>query len=149
MNKLLWFACLLVVVAAAGCNTDVVCTKRLKTLENKCVYVAALDSEDPQVGKVIRDILEKELVRRNVRICDSDTATIFLSGATFMTTRATSSDGFFGASSSSNQAIESISVVAKDRNGELLLSASYDNKKRYTASKLGKEFGSVLASKLK
>jgi len=63
--------------------------------------------------------------------------------------RATSSDGMFGASSFSNQAIESISVVAKDRDGQLLLSASCDNKKRYTASQLGREFGSALADRLK
>lgn len=149
MNKLVWITGLLTIAISTGCSTDVVCTRRLKNLENKSVYIAALDSEDPQVGKVLRDILEKELVRRKVRICDPDTATIFISGATFLTTRATSSDGFFGASSSSNQAIESISVVAKDRSGELLMSASYDNKNRYSASKLGREFGAVLASKLK
>jgi hypothetical protein len=149
MNRLYWFLGLSAIVVGAGCNTDIVCTRRLKLLEQKCVYISPLDSEDPQVGKVVRDIIEKELVRRNVQLCNSDTATIFISGATFLTVRATSSDGLFGASSSSNQAIESISVVAKDRSGELLLSASYDNKKRFTASKLGREFGSALAEKLR
>jgi hypothetical protein len=149
MNRLYWFVGFLFITAAAGCNADIVCTGHLKTLEYKCVYIAPLESEDPQVGKVLRDILEKELVRKKVQLCDPDTATVLISGATFLTVRATSSDGFFGASSSSNQAIESISVVAKDREGKLLLSASYDNKKRYTASKLGREFGSALANKLR
>jgi len=149
MYKLYWFVGFLMIGISAGCNSDIVCTSRLKLLEYKCVYIAPLDSEDPQVGKVLRDILEKELVRKNIQLCNSDSATIFISGATFMTVRATSSDGMFGSSSSSNQAIESISVVAKDRDGELLLSASYDNKKRYTASQLGRDFGSALADKLK
>jgi len=100
-------------------------------------------------GRVLRDILEKEQVRRNIQLCNSDSATIFISGVTFLMVRATSSDGMFGASSSSNQAIESISVVAKDRDGQLLLSASYDNKKRYTASQFGRDFGSAPAEKLK
>jgi hypothetical protein len=149
MRRLHWLIGLLIIVVSTGCHSDIVSTRRLKSLEHKCVYIAPLDSEDPQVGKVLRDILEKELVRRNIQICDSDSATIFVSGATFLTVRATSSDGIFGASSSSNQAIESISVVAKDRDGELLLSASYDNKKRYTASQLGREFGAALADRFR
>ncbi len=149
MKRLHWFFALSAVLVGSGCNTDIVCTARLKALDYKCVYIAPLESEDPHVGKVVRDIIEKELVRKKVLICDPNTATVFLSGATFLTVRATSNEGWFGASSASNQAIESISVVAKDRNGELLLSASYDNKKRYTASKLGRELGSALAGKLK
>lgn len=149
MRRLHWLIGLSIIVVSTGCNSDIVSTRRLKSLEHKCVYIAPLDSEDPQVGKVLRDILEKELVRRNIQICDSDSATIFVSGATFLTVRATSSDGMFGASSSSNQAIESISVVAKDCDGELLLSASYDNKKRYTASQLGREFGAALADRFR
>ncbi len=149
MSRLYWFVGLLMIMASAGCNTDIVCTGRLKMLEYKCVYIAPLESEDPHVGKVVRDIIEKELVRRKVQLCDPDTATVFISGATFLTVRATSNEDWFGSSSASNEAIESISVVAKDRSGELLLSASYDNKKRYTASKLGREFGSTLAGKLK
>jgi hypothetical protein len=39
--------------------------------------------------------------------------------------------------------------MAKNRNGQILLTASYDNKEQYTASKLAKEFGSALADKLK
>jgi hypothetical protein len=58
-----------------------------------------------------------------------------------MTVRAMGSD--------SRQAIESISLVAKDSNGEILLSASYDNKERYSASQLAKEFGAALANKIK
>lgn len=149
MNRLYWFVGFLFIMAAAGCNTDIVCTGRLKTLEYKCVYIAPLESEDPQVGKVLRDILEKELVRRKIQLCDPDSATVLISGATFLTVRAKSNEDWFGSSSASNEAIESISVVAKDREGELLLSASYDNKKRYTASKLGREFGSTLANKLR
>jgi hypothetical protein len=42
-----------------------------------------------------------------------------------------------------------VSLVAKDTNGEMLLSASYDNKERYSASQLAKQFGSAVAKKLK
>jgi len=141
MNKLYWLIGLLAIGASAGCNSDIVCTSRLKMLEYRCVYIAPLESEDPQVGKVIRDVIEKEFVRKNIELCDLNTATVFLTGATFMTVRAMGSD--------SRQAIESISLVAKDSNGEILLSASYDNKERYSASKLAKEFGAALANKLK
>jgi len=90
---------------------------------------------------LIRDVLEKELMRQQVELCDPNTATVLFTGATFMTVR--------GSGSVSNQAIESVSLVAKDTNGEMLLSASYDNKERYSASQLAKQFGSAVAKKLK
>ena len=37
-------------------------------LEYKCVYIAPLENDDPHVGKVIRDCLEKELMRQRIRI---------------------------------------------------------------------------------
>jgi hypothetical protein len=40
-------------------------------------------------------------------------------------------------------------LVAKDSSGEMLLSASYDNKDRLSASKLAHEFGSAIADKLR
>ena len=62
------------------------------------------------------------------------------SRSTFMTVR--------GSGAASSQAIESVSLVGKDTNGEMLLSASYDNKERYSAGKLSQQFGSALAKKL-
>ena len=141
MNKLYWLIGLLAISAFAGCGSDIVSTDRLKMLEHKCVYIAPLESDDPHVGKVIRDVLEKELMRRQIELCDPNTATVLFTGSTFMTVR--------GAGSASSQAIESVSLVGKDPNGELLLSASYDNKSRYSASKLAQQFGSNLAKKLK
>jgi len=131
----------LVIRVFAGCGSDIVSTDRLKMLEHKCVYIAPLESEDPHVGKVIRDVLEKELMRQHIDLCDPNTATVLFTGATFLTLRSSGS--------ASGQAIESVSLVGKDPNGELLLSASYDNKERYSASKLAKQFGSNLAKKLK
>jgi hypothetical protein len=141
MNKIYLLIGLLAISISAGCNSDIVCTNRLKTLEHKCVYIAPLESEDPHVGKVIRDVLEKELMRQKIELCDPNTATVFFTGATFLTLR--------GTGSASSQAIESVSLVAKDNTGEILLSASYDNKERFTASRLAKQFGSALAGKLK
>lgn len=150
MNRLYWLVGLLVISAVVGCHSDIVCTNRLKELEHKCVYIEPLESDDPHVGEVLRDVIVKEFVRKKVELCDANTATVFITGATFMTVRATSSQHFLGgASSASSQAVESVSIVAKDNNGEILLSASYDNKERYSASKLAKEFGSALANKLK
>ena len=149
MNRLYCLIGFLVIPIFAGCNSDIVTTNRLKELPHKCVYIAPLESEDPQIGKVIRDVIEKEFIRRKIALCDSDTATIFITGATFLTVRATANEGLFGSESASNQAIESVSLVAKNKNGEVLLSASYDNKDRRSATKLAQEFGSVVADKLK
>lgn len=149
MNRLCWLIGLLAIGVSTGCNSDIVTTRGLKKLTHKCVYLAPIESDNPQVGKVISNIIEKEFVRRKIELCDSDTATVFITGATFLTARATSNGNFLGKSSTSTQAIESVSVVAKDSNGQVLLSASYDNKDRYSASKLAREFGSALADKLK
>jgi len=149
MNRLYWFIGLLAIAVSAGCNSDIVTTHRLKELNHKCIYVAPLESEDPQVGKVIRDVIEKEFIRRKIELCDPNTATVFITGATFLTARATASKNLLGMESASSQAIESVSLVAKDSSGKVLLSASYDNKDRYSASKLAQEFGAALADKLK
>jgi len=149
MNRLYWLIGLLAIGVSAGCNSDIVTTNRLKELTYKCVYIAPLESEDPQVGKVIRDIIEKEFIRRKIELCDPNTATVFITGATFLTVKATSSGTILTTSSYSSQAIESVSLVAKNSKGEILLSASYDNKDRYSASKLAQEFGAALANKLK
>ena len=149
MNRLYWLIGLLAIGMSAGCNSDIVTTNRLKELTHTCVYIAPLESENPQVGKVIRDVIEKEFIRKKVELCDSNTATVFITGAAFLTARATSSGTFLSTSSYSSQAIESVSLVAKNSNGEVLLSASYDNKERYSASKLAQEFGAALANKLK
>ena len=141
MNKIYWLIGLFAISAFAGCGSDIVSTDRLKMLEHKCVYIAPLESDDPHVGKVIRDVLEKELMRKQIELCDPNTATVLFTGSTFMTVR--------GSGSASSQAIESVSLVGKDVNGEILLSASYDNKERYSASKLAQQFGSDLAKKLK
>ncbi len=149
MNRLYWLVGLLALSTLAGCNSDIVCTDRLKMLDYKCVYIEPLESENPQIGKVLRDVLEKEFIRRKVELCDPNTATIFISGATFLTARSTSNKNFLGGSSESSQSVESVSLVAKDSSGQILLSASYDNQDRNTVSKLAKEFGSALAGKLK
>ena len=141
MNKLFCLIGLLVIGACGGCHSDIVTTSRLKTLEHKCVHIEAIESEDPHVGKVIRDVIEKEFIKAKVELCDPSLATVFITGTTFLTSRA--------AKRGSQEAIESISVVAKDRDGEILLSASYGNKEQYTASKLAQEFGKALAGKLK
>jgi hypothetical protein len=149
MNRLYWLIGLFIIGICAGCNSDIVTTNRLKELPHKCIHIAPLESENPQIGKVIRDIIEKEFIRRKIELCDPDRATIFITGATFLTVRATSNEGLFGSESASNQAIESVSLVAKNKNGEVLLSASYDNKDRRSATKLAQEFGSVIADKIR
>jgi len=144
MNRLYWLIGLFVIGISAGCNSDIVTTNHLKAIPNKCVSIAPFESENPQIGKVVRDVIEKEFIRRKIELCDSDTATIFVTGATFLTVRTTTNRGLVG-----DQAIESVSLVAKNINGEVVLSASYDNKDRLSASKLAQEFGSAVADKLR
>jgi hypothetical protein len=142
MNKLCLLIGLLAISMITGCSSeDIVATNDLKMLEHKCVYIAPLESDDPHVGEVIKDVLEKELLRQKIALCDPNTATILFTGSTFMTVR--------GGGAATNQAIESVSLVGKDPGGDVLLSASYDNKERYSASELAKRFGSALAKKLK
>jgi hypothetical protein len=153
MNRLCWFIGLLSIAISAGCNYDIVATSRLKAITTKCVCIQPIESENPNVGKVLRDVLEKEFIRKQVEICDPNSATVFITGSTFLAIRSTGSETklyIVGSGSFvSSQAIESVSLIAKDRDGEILLTASYDNKERYSASKLAKEFGSALANKLK
>ena len=141
MNRISLFIGLLVIIIISGCNSDIVCTERLKELDSKCVYIEPLSSEDPHVGQVLRDALEKELIRQKISICDENSATIILTGSTFLTVR--------GSGANAGQSIESVSLVGKDRSGQVLLSASYDNKEKASASKISMEFGSALAAKLK
>ena len=142
----------LLTVFVAGCNTDVVTSKYLKATQHKCVYISPIESQDPYVGKVLRDVLEKEFVRKNVQLCDADNANVILTGSTFLTTRSkgeTSTLNLLGGKQSSAQAIESVTVTAKDKIGNILLTASYNNADQLTASKLAQEFGSTLADKLR
>jgi len=152
-HRLCWLAVLLTFTLSSGCYYDIVTTARLKTLTPKCVHIEPIESDNPYVGKVLRDVLEKEFIRKKVEICDPNSATIFITGSTFLTMRSTASAAkvyIVGSGSYvSSQAIESVSLVAKDREGEILLTASYDNKKRYSASKLARQFGSALAHKLR
>jgi hypothetical protein len=128
----------------AGCHSDIVTTSYLKGLEYKCVYIAPLQSEDEHVGQVIRDVLEKEFIRKKVNLCDPNMATIFITGATFMTSRGKSTS-----SVASVQACESVSITARDRENHVLLSAAYDNSGRQTVSQFAKTFGSALAPKFR
>lgn len=132
-----------------GCHTDIVTTKQLKAIKPKCVYVISIESEDPYVGKVIQGVLEKEFIRKKVQLCDDNSANVLIAGSTFLTTRSTGKTGWFGGKESSAQSIESLTITAKDKAGNILLTASYDNAEQFTASKLAQEFGSALADKLK
>jgi hypothetical protein len=146
------FAVGILLALFAGCNTDIVTTKQLNTIKNKCVYVSPIESQDPYVGKVIRDVLEKEFVRKNIQLCDANTANVILTGSTFLTTRSkgeTSMLNILGGKQSSAQAVESVTITAKDNAGNVLLTASYNNADQQTASKLAQDFGSSLADKLK
>lgn len=153
MKRSFWLIGLLLMVLSTGCPYDIVTTPHLKALAEKRIYIEPIQSENPHVGQVLRDALEKEFVRKNFELGDPNTATVFISGSTFMTVRSKASEtkvSVVGTGSAfANQAVESISVIAKDKEGQILLTASYDNSKQYTVSKLAKEFGSELAKRLK
>lgn len=146
------FAISAIITLFAGCNTDIVTTSQLNAIKNKCVYVTPIESQDPYVGKVLRDVLEKEFIRKHIQLCDANTANVILTGSTFMTTRSqgeTSALNLFGGKQSSAQAIESVTIIAKDKASNILLTASYNNVDQQTASKLAQDFGSTLADKLR
>jgi hypothetical protein len=153
MKRLFWLIGLSSMVLSAGCPYDIVTTPHLKSLAERRIYIEPIQSENPHIGQVLRDVLEKEFIRKNFELGDPNTATVFISGSTFMTMRSKANQtkvAVVGAGSAySNQAVESISVIAKDKEGQILLTASYDNSKQYTVSKLAKEFGSELAKRLK
>ncbi len=148
-----WLIALSLMVLSASCHTDIVTTPRLKLLAEKRIHIEPIQSENPRVGQVLRDIIEKEFIRKRIELGDPNTATVLIAGSTFMTVRSKASQtkvSVIGSGSAfANQAVESISVTARDRDGQILLTASYDNKKQDTVSKLGKEFGKALAQKLK
>jgi len=146
MNRAFWFIVLLPLFM--GCHSDIVTTKHLKAIKNRCVYIEPIESQDPYVGKVIRDVFEKEFVRKGVRMCDAKTANIVITGSTFMTVRSSGKKDWFGGKDSSAQSIESLTIAVKDKAGNVLITASYDNREQYTASKLGQEFGKELADRL-
>lgn len=139
----------ILLIFLVSCHSDIVTTKQLNAVKNKCVYVRPVESQDPYVGKVIRDVLEKEFVRKHVQLCDENAANVIITGSTFLTTRSSGNKNWFGGSDSSAQAIESLTISAKDPQGNVLLTASYDNAEQFTASKLAQEFGSALADKLR
>jgi len=150
MNRHIGFILLLTVIFFCGCNCDIVCTSYLKAIDNKCVYLEPIESQNPHVGKVLRDVIEKEFVRRDVQLCDANSATIFVGGSTFLTHGESAGNDFFSSKKSyAKQAIESVSITAKDADGNIVLSASYDNVEQYSASRLAKEFGAEIARRLK
>jgi hypothetical protein len=148
--KNVYLAAILLLILA-GCHSDIVTTKNLKAIRQKCVFLEPIQSEDPYVGQVLRDVLEKEFVRKKVNMGDPNEANIFLTGSTFLTNRAAiDAKGWTGRkSAAANEAIESVTLIAKDREGNILLTASYDNRDQYTASKLAQEFGQNVAGKLR
>jgi len=139
----------LALITFGGCHSDIVCTKRIKLLKRKCVHVEPLETENPYIGRVLKDVIVKEFVRRRFEICDPNSATIIITGSAFLTQRSESDRNLLGGSAFSSQAIESVALAIKDKDGGLLASASYDNTERYTASRIGKELGGALADRLK
>jgi len=151
MNRSFLLLGLSIVVSGCGGPSDIVRTKALKSVTERCVHIQPIQSSDQYVGQVLSDVLQKEFIRAKVVLCDPDSATILVTGSTFMTTRSAPDARRLKSrkSAAANEAIESISLTAKDREGQILLTASYDNKKQQTAAVLAKRFGRAVARKLK
>jgi len=139
----------IVLTTLAGCHSDIVCTPQLKQIKTRCFYFEPLKTEDPHVGEVLNNLIQKEFIRLRCQICDSNDATVFITGAAFLTQRSQANENLFGAAAASSQAIESVTITVKDATGQLLASASYDNVERFTAGKIGRQFGAALAARLK
>lgn len=151
MNRICW-AIGLLAIFLAGCNEmDIVTTQGLKTLTRRCIHIKPIQSQDPYVGQVLSDVIEKEFVKKKAMLCDEENATIIVTGSTFMTMRSGATSGSLRSrkSAAANEALESVSLLAKDQQGQILLTASYDNTKQRTAGRIAKKFGSAIARKLK
>jgi hypothetical protein len=139
----------LMLLVIAGCSSDIVVMPELRQVQERSIYIQPLKTENDSIGRVLRDVIEKEFARQSFKLVDESKATIIISGSAFLTARSLGSQTIFGGSTLSTQAIESVSLVAKDTTGNLLVTASFDNKDRLSASKLGREFGKALADKIK
>jgi fluoride ion exporter CrcB/FEX len=143
----------LFLLVIAGCNSDIVRNKKVKLDSPKSVYIEPLKTEDTHIGLVLRDVIEKEFVRSGFALNDSNSATILISGTAFLTERSKSSGNFVlflgGSSAKSTSAIESVSLVAKNRSGQIIATASFDNSESFTASRLATEFGHAFSNSLK
>ncbi|MFI4910486.1 MAG: hypothetical protein ACIAQZ_02325 [Sedimentisphaeraceae bacterium JB056] len=148
-KSILVCALFLAAILAGGCSYDVVTTRHLEQVPFRCVYVEPVDAPNVQMGKVLSDVIMKEMIRKEIAICERDAATVIITGSAFMTTQSKSNQNFLGGSGCTNEAIESVSLIAEDKDGKILASASYDNKDRKSASNLARELGSVLAEKLR
>ena len=149
MRKSAWPAGLACLIALGGCYSDIVVSPKLRAVKSKCVYVEPFTARNSQIGEVLRDVVTKEFLRHRVNLCDKDNATLFVSGAAFLTERARGREGWFGVSSQTTEAIESLSLTVKDNRGHTVASASYDNVERFTASRLAREVGGALAGHLR
>jgi hypothetical protein len=134
---------LLILILIAGCNYNVVRNKDVKLDTPKCVCNERLKIEDPNIGTVFHNAIEKEFVRCGFELCRHNTATILISGSASLTERSTA-----GGSLNSEQTIESVSLTAKNKTGQILATVSYDNTKRLPTSRLAAELGRAIAKKL-
>lgn len=133
---------------ATGCRTDVVISPELKALPDKRIHVADFTADTEGIGHVIRDVMIKELLREGVTLSSENQANLFITGAAFLTDHTRGRSGIFTASSMQTQAIESVSVVIKTRDGTVMGSGSYNNSKRKSAAEIGKALGEEIADEL-
>jgi hypothetical protein len=132
---------LLTLILIAGCGYNVVRNKDVKLDTPKCICNEHLKIDDPNVGNVFHNAIEKEFKRCGFELCRHTNATILISGSASLTEQPVGG-------SNSEQTIESISLTAKNKTGQILATASYDNTKRLTTSRLATELGRAIAQKL-
>jgi len=144
MKKItLTISVLLTLILITGCNYNVVRNKSVKLDTPKCICNERLKIDDPNIGNVFHDAIEKEFVRCGFKLCRHTNATILISGSASLTPRPIA-----GGSSDSGQTIESVSLIVKNRAGQILVTASYDNTPGITTSRLAAELGRAIAQKL-
>ena len=96
------------------------------------------------------EVLEKEFMWWELGACTAEEATLFVSGSIDTLGINTTRKKFLRPLEEiSRESISSVSLVAKDNTGHVVLSLSYDNQDRRSTIQLGRMMGRELAKKLK
>jgi hypothetical protein len=135
----------------SGCHMDVMVDReRLAEVGLRCVHIGPLASANEPLAQVVRDVLEKEFMRREMGPCTAEEATLLMSGSIDALSINTTRKKFLGPlEETSRESISSVSLVVKDREGSVVLSMSFDNQDRHSAIHLGRMLGRDLAKKLR
>lgn len=151
------FVASLLVCSIYGCYSDIAVTEKFKSLEQKRIYVGQIECDNPRVGEILQDCIQKEFVKAKLDISNQDDATMIIGGSVFITPKKDiSGTGVFGeygggvyGAGKEKILIDSVSLQVKAKDGTLLAIASFNNWADLNVEEVGRYLGGDLANKLK